>query len=87
MDRNKGPQQGLGFARPSITTAVRGLSRLQGHAESQGYLTAQQSAELSNLVGAWEFYRDSQPSNYQARIDRLVESLMNTVVAIEKWPL
>lgn len=74
------PTTGANSSRLSLPALVRELQAMQQRATENGFVTIQDASRFSEMITAWEYYRESQPINYRQHVDSLIEGVANIVV-------
>lgn len=68
--------------KPDLPTVVRELQSMHQRAQANGYVSIAEAHRFAELLSAWEYYRESQPINYQGRVDALVEAVACYAVGV-----
>ncbi|MGB3201917.1 MAG: hypothetical protein WBA99_13515 [Nodosilinea sp.] len=75
------PQTGAHFQRLDLKAVVDGLQSLEADAETNGGLSIEQAHWFNRYLNAWDFYRLSQPEDYQMEVERAIA----TIFAHHTW--
>jgi hypothetical protein len=57
---------------PDVATIARELQAMHQRAEVDGFVSVADAYRFAELTQAWDFYRETQPLNYQLYLDGLV---------------
>jgi hypothetical protein len=67
---------------PDVATIARELQAMHQRAEVDGFVSVADAYRLAEIISAWDFYRNSQPANYQYHIDSLINEIYNCAVGV-----
>lgn len=67
------PDSGANFQCLDLATVKQGLETLRDDGERNGgWLTPEQCLWFNRYLNAWDFYRPSQPEQYQAEVESAI---------------
>jgi hypothetical protein len=77
------PLTGADFMRLDLATVRQGLQTLlDDGAANGGYLSPEQSQWFNRYLGAWEFYRASQPQGYQEEMEQAIAAIFGYRISL-----
>lgn len=67
------PLTGADFMRLDLATVKQGLETLRDDGQKNGgYLSPEQGLWFNRYLNAWDFYRASQPEQYQTEVEEAI---------------